>query len=49
MALRASAAEAGVEFQVFEVTGAAPDHPHVIRVPEGRYLKVVFGRIRPLP
>lgn len=49
MALRAAAAEAGVEYQVFSITGPGPDHPHAVRVPEGRYLKVVYGRCSPLP
>jgi len=48
MALRAAAGEAGMELQVFAVHGAAPDHPWAVRVPEGRYLKVVFSRVTPL-
>jgi len=31
--------------QVFGVGGAGADHPFQIHVPEGRYLKVVFGRV----
>lgn len=48
LALRASAAEAGVELQILGIYGAPPDHPWAIRVPEGRYLKVVFSRVMPL-
>lgn len=40
-----SAAEAGVRLQVFEVAGAAPDHPVASDFPEGRYLKAVFARV----
>ncbi|MHC5056688.1 MAG: class I SAM-dependent rRNA methyltransferase [Planctomycetota bacterium] len=40
-----SAAEAGVRLQIFEVAGAAPDHPVASDFPEGRYLKAVFARI----
>jgi len=45
--LRAAAGEAGVELQILAVTGAAADHPFAIRVPEGRYLKVVYSRVLP--
>ncbi len=49
-----SAAEAGVRLQVFEVAGAAPDHPVASDFPEGRYLKAIFARVtrrgvRPAP
>jgi len=47
MALRAAAAETNVEQQIFHIAGAAPDHPFVVRVPEGRYLKVVYSRVSP--
>ncbi len=40
-----SAAEAGVRLQVFEVAGAAPDHPVASDFPEGRYLKAVYARV----
>ena len=40
-----SAAEAGVRLQLFEVAGAAPDHPVASDFPEGRYLKAVFARV----
>lgn len=45
--LTRAAAEAGVLFQAFRVTGAAPDHPVSSHFPEGRYLKAVFARILP--
>ena len=47
MALRAAAAEAGTDLQILALTGAAPDHPHAVHTPEGRYLKVAFARSRP--
>ncbi len=43
--LRASAARAGRELQVFHIGGAAPDHPVSIHCSESRYLKAVFSRI----
>ncbi|HYG77607.1 MAG TPA: class I SAM-dependent rRNA methyltransferase [Planctomycetota bacterium] len=48
MALRAAAAEAQVELQIIGIYGAPGDHPWAVRVPEGRYLKVVFSRVMPL-
>ncbi|MFO0850895.1 MAG: class I SAM-dependent rRNA methyltransferase [Gemmataceae bacterium] len=36
---------AGRTVQVFEVRGAAADHPFLAHVPEGRYLKAVFCRV----
>ena len=45
--LNRAAAEAGVTFQVFAVTGAAADHPVAAHFPEGRYLKAVFARVTP--
>lgn len=45
--LREAAAEANKDLQVFHVGGASPDHPWSIHMPEGRYLKVVFSRVRP--
>jgi len=44
-----SAAEAGAHLQVFEVAGAAPDHPVASEFPEGRYLKAVFARVLRAP
>jgi 23S rRNA (cytosine1962-C5)-methyltransferase len=43
--LRRAAWQAGRTLQVFKVTGAAPDHPYLLHVPEGRYLKAVFCRV----
>ena len=45
--LTRSAAEAGVVFQIFKISGAAPDHPFSTIFPEGRYLKAVFARVFP--
>ena len=45
--LTRAAAEAGVIFQAFRITGASPDHPVSSIFPEGRYLKAVFARILP--
>ena len=44
-AIRRAARDAGREAQVFRVSGAAPDHPFLASVPEGRYLKAVWCRI----
>ncbi len=43
--LRRAAWQAGRQLQVFQVSGAAADHPFLMHVPEGRYLKAVFGRV----
>jgi 23S rRNA (cytosine1962-C5)-methyltransferase len=43
--LRRAAWQAGRTLQVFKVSGAAPDHPFLLHVPEGRYLKAVFCRV----
>jgi 23S rRNA (cytosine1962-C5)-methyltransferase len=43
--LRRAAWQAGRTFQVLRIAGAAPDHPFLVHVPEGRYLKAVYGRI----
>jgi len=40
-----SAAEAARELQIFQVGGAASDHPFSSRFPQGRYLKAVFARV----
>jgi 23S rRNA (cytosine1962-C5)-methyltransferase len=44
-AVRRAAKDAGREAQVFRVSGAAPDHPFMANVPEGRYLKAVWCRL----
>jgi 23S rRNA (cytosine1962-C5)-methyltransferase len=43
--LRRAAWQAGRQLQVFRVGGAGADHPFLIHVPEGRYLKAVFCRV----
>ena len=43
--LRRAAWQAGRTLQVFKITGAAADHPFLIHVPEGRYLKAIFCRV----
>jgi len=43
--LRRAAWQAGRVLQVLSVAGAAPDHPFLMHVPEGRYLKAVFCRV----
>jgi 23S rRNA (cytosine1962-C5)-methyltransferase len=43
--LRRAAWQAGRTLQVLRVSGAAADHPYLAHVPEGRYLKAVFGRV----
>jgi 23S rRNA (cytosine1962-C5)-methyltransferase len=43
--LRRAAWQAGRVLQVLHVGGAAADHPYLLHVPEGRYLKVVFSRV----
>jgi 23S rRNA (cytosine1962-C5)-methyltransferase len=43
--LRRAAWQAKRSLQVIQVAGAAPDHPFLLHVPEGRYLKAVFCRV----
>lgn len=43
--LRRAAWQAGRTVQVFKISGAGPDHPFLLHVPEGRYLKAVFCRV----
>jgi 23S rRNA (cytosine1962-C5)-methyltransferase len=43
--LRRAAWQAGRQLQVFRITGASADHPFLIHVPEGRYLKAVWCRV----
>jgi 23S rRNA (cytosine1962-C5)-methyltransferase len=45
--LKEAAREARADPQVLHLGGAAPDHPFLARMPEGRYLKTVLLRIRP--
>jgi 23S rRNA (cytosine1962-C5)-methyltransferase len=43
--IRRAAWQAGRMVQIFKIAGAAPDHPYLAHVPEGRYLKAVFCRV----
>jgi 23S rRNA (cytosine1962-C5)-methyltransferase len=43
--LRRAAWQAGRSVQVLRVSGAGPDHPYFVHVPEGRYLKAAFCRV----
>jgi 23S rRNA (cytosine1962-C5)-methyltransferase len=46
--VRRAAWQAGRSVQVLRVAGAGADHPFLLHVPEGRYLKVVFCRVEEL-
>jgi 23S rRNA (cytosine1962-C5)-methyltransferase len=43
--VRKSAWQAGRTVQIFRLSGAAPDHPFMAHVAEGRYLKAVWCRV----
>ena len=43
--LRRAAWQAGRDVQVLRISGAGADHPYLLHVPEGRYLKAVFCRV----
>ena len=43
--LRRSAWQTGRTVQIVKITGAGADHPFLVHVPEGRYLKAVFCRV----
>jgi 23S rRNA (cytosine1962-C5)-methyltransferase len=43
--LRRAAWQAGRALQVLHISGAGPDHPFLVHVPEGRYLKAVWCRV----
>jgi 23S rRNA (cytosine1962-C5)-methyltransferase len=43
--LRRAAWQAGRTVQVLRISGAAPDHPFLLHVPESRYLKAIFCRV----
>lgn len=43
--LRRAAWQAGRTLQVLRISGAGADHPFLVHVPEGRYLKAVFCRV----
>jgi 23S rRNA (cytosine1962-C5)-methyltransferase len=44
-AVRRAAWQAGRTAQVLRITGAGADHPYLLHVPEGRYLKAVWCRV----
>jgi 23S rRNA (cytosine1962-C5)-methyltransferase len=43
--IRRAAWQAGRTAQVLSIAGAGADHPFLVHVPEGRYLKAVFCRV----
>lgn len=43
--LRRAAWQAGRVLQIIRISGAGGDHPFLVHVPEGRYLKAVFCRV----
>jgi 23S rRNA (cytosine1962-C5)-methyltransferase len=43
--VRRAAWQAGRTLQILRVAGAGADHPYLLHVPEGRYLKAVFCRV----
>jgi 23S rRNA (cytosine1962-C5)-methyltransferase len=43
--LRRAAWQAGRTVQVLRLSGAAADHPFLVHVPEGRYLKAAWARV----
>jgi 23S rRNA (cytosine1962-C5)-methyltransferase len=43
--VRRAAWQAGRTVQILRISGAGADHPFLIHVPEGRYLKAVFCRV----
>ncbi len=43
--VRRAAYQAGRVLQVLRISGAGGDHPFMVHVPEGRYLKAIFCRV----
>ena len=43
--IRRGAFQAQRQVQIFKITGAAGDHPHLVNVPESRYLKAVWAKV----
>ena len=43
--IRRAGWQAGRAVQILRLTGAGPDHPFMVHVPEGRYLKAVWCRV----
>jgi 23S rRNA (cytosine1962-C5)-methyltransferase len=46
--LRRAAAKSRREVTLLRLAGAAPDHPVALHIPESRYLKAIFARVRHL-
>jgi 23S rRNA (cytosine1962-C5)-methyltransferase len=46
--MRRGAAKARREVTILRFAGAAPDHPVALHIPESRYLKAIFARVRNL-
>jgi len=44
-AIRRAAWQAGRSVQLLQIRGAGADHPFLVHVPEGRYLKALFCRV----
>jgi 23S rRNA (cytosine1962-C5)-methyltransferase len=44
--LRRAAWQAGRTVQILQISGAGADHPFLVHVPEGRYLKAIFARVQ---
>jgi 23S rRNA (cytosine1962-C5)-methyltransferase len=43
--IRRAAWQAKRTVRLFRIAGAGPDHPFLVHVPEGRYLKAVYCRV----
>jgi 23S rRNA (cytosine1962-C5)-methyltransferase len=43
--LRRAAWQAGRTVQIWKISGAGPDHPFLVHVPESRYLKAILCRV----
>jgi len=43
--IRRGAFQAQRQVQIFKITGGAGDHPHLVNVPESRYLKAVWAKV----
>lgn len=44
-AIRRAAWQAGRQLRILRITGAGSDHPYLLHVPEGRYLKAVWCQV----
>ena len=45
--LASAAHSAGAQVSLEALTGASPDHPHLVTLPETQYLKCAFLRVYP--